>query len=67
MGRRLGNPVLTTEAKVTLIDACLAAAVLLGLLANAIVGWAWADPAAALVIVYYAIREGLHVLVQPAS
>jgi divalent metal cation (Fe/Co/Zn/Cd) transporter len=66
VGRRLGNPVLTTEAKVTLIDAGLAAAVLLGLLANAVLGWSWADPAAALVIVYYAIREGVHVLVQPS-
>lgn len=59
VGRRLGNPVLITEAGVTLIDAYLAGAVLLGLLANAVLGWSWADPAAALVIVYYATREGL--------
>ena len=30
-GRRLGNPVLTTEARVTLIDSALAAAVLIGI------------------------------------
>jgi divalent metal cation (Fe/Co/Zn/Cd) transporter len=58
-GRRLGNPVLSAEAVVTLVDACLAAAVLLGLLANALLGWTWADPAAALIVFYYAIREGL--------
>ena len=57
-GRRLANPVLVTEAKVTLIDAGLAAGVLVGLIANAALGWRWADPAAGLLIVYYAIREG---------
>lgn len=57
-GRRLGNPVLLTEARVTLIDAALAAAVLAGLSLNALLSWWWADPLAALVIVYYGIREG---------
>jgi divalent metal cation (Fe/Co/Zn/Cd) transporter len=57
-GRQLNNPVLTTEAHVTLVDAYLAGAVLVGLLLNAMVGWWWADPAAGLVIVYYGIREG---------
>ena len=59
-GRQLGNPVLLTEARVTLIDGILAAAVLVGLVLNALVGWWWADPLAGLVIVYYGIREGLH-------
>lgn len=57
-GRALGNPVLTTEAHVTLIDALLAAAVLLGLVLNAVFGWWLADPLAGLVIVYYGIKEG---------
>jgi divalent metal cation (Fe/Co/Zn/Cd) transporter len=57
-GSRLGNAVLTTEARVTLIDAYLAAAVLVGLVLNAALGWWWADPLAGLVIVYYGIREG---------
>jgi divalent metal cation (Fe/Co/Zn/Cd) transporter len=56
-GRALGNPVLTTESRVTVIDALLACAVLLGLLLNAALGWWWADPVAGLVIVYYAVRE----------
>jgi divalent metal cation (Fe/Co/Zn/Cd) transporter len=61
-GRALANPVLRTEARVTLIDAYLAAAVLIGLVLNATVGWWWADPAAGLVIVYYAAREAHHAL-----
>jgi divalent metal cation (Fe/Co/Zn/Cd) transporter len=56
-GRELGNPVLLAEGRVTLVDACLAAAVLAGLTLNALVGWWWADPLAGLVIVGYAVRE----------
>ncbi|WP_435225638.1 cation transporter [Streptomyces sp. Tue6028] len=56
-GAALGNPVLSTEGRVTLIDGLLAAAVLLGLVLNAALGWWWADPAAGYVLVYYAIRE----------
>jgi divalent metal cation (Fe/Co/Zn/Cd) transporter len=58
-GRALGNPVLVAEAKVTLIDAALAAAVLAGVALNAGLGWRQADPAAGLVIVCYGLREGL--------
>jgi divalent metal cation (Fe/Co/Zn/Cd) transporter len=57
IGRALGNPVLTTEGRVTLIDGILAAAVLLGLVLNAALGWWWADPAAGYVLVFYAARE----------
>jgi divalent metal cation (Fe/Co/Zn/Cd) transporter len=56
-GRALENPVLRTEGRVTMIDGILAAAVLLGLALNAALGWWWADPAAAYVLVYYAARE----------
>ena len=56
-GEALGNPVLTTEARVTVIDGLLAVAVLVGLALNAGLGWWWADDAAGLVIVYYAVRE----------
>ena len=45
-GRALGNPVLRTEGRVTLIDGILATAVLVGLVLNAAAGWWWADPAA---------------------
>jgi divalent metal cation (Fe/Co/Zn/Cd) transporter len=58
VGTALGNPVLQTEGKVTLVDGLLAIAVLIGLMLNAWLGWWWADPLAAFVLVYYAIREG---------
>ena len=60
-GRALGNPVLLTESRVTVIDAYLAAAVLVGVALNALLGWWWADPAAALIIVYYGVKEGVGV------
>ncbi len=56
-GRALGDPVLMTEGRVTLVDGILAVAVLAGLVLNAAAGWWWADPLAALVIVFYAVRE----------
>jgi hypothetical protein len=56
-GTALGNPVLRTEGRVTMIDAILACAVLLGLILNAAAGWWWADPAAGYMLVYYAARE----------
>jgi divalent metal cation (Fe/Co/Zn/Cd) transporter len=59
-GRRLGNPVLLTEARVTVIDAALATAVLLGVALNATAGWWWADPLSALVILVYGLSEARH-------
>jgi divalent metal cation (Fe/Co/Zn/Cd) transporter len=56
-GRRLDHAVLRTEARVTLVDAYLATAVLGGLVLNAVAGWWWADPLAGLVVVAYGIRE----------
>lgn len=56
-GAALGNPVLRTEGRVTLVDGILATAVLAGLVLNAALGWWQADPAAGYVLVYYAARE----------
>ena len=56
-GRALGNPVLRTEGRVTMIDGILATAVLVGLTLNAGLGWWWADPVAGYVLVFYAARE----------
>lgn len=60
-GKALVNPVLRTEGRVTFVDGILAAAVLLGLVLNALAGWWWADPAAGFVLVYYALREARHI------
>jgi len=57
-GHRLRNRVLLTEGRVTLVDAFLAAPVLIGLLLNAEAGWWWADPLAGFVLVFYGVREG---------
>lgn len=65
-GERLGNPVLATEAQVTVIDGGLAAAVLAGVLLNAAAGWWWADPVSALVILVYGLREARHAWAQAA-
>jgi len=57
-GRQLSNPVLKAESRVTVIDAALAGAVLLGVGLNTLFGWWSADPLAGLVIVYYGPKEG---------
>lgn len=59
-GRELANPVLSAEAKVTVVDGALAAGILAGLLLNAWFGWWWADIGAGVVIIVYGIREGVH-------
>lgn len=61
-GRALGNRVLLTEGRVTLVDAYLAGAVLAGLVLNAVAGAWWADPLAGLVIVVYGLKEGMAAL-----
>jgi divalent metal cation (Fe/Co/Zn/Cd) transporter len=61
-GADLGNPVLRTEGRVTLIDGILAAAVLTGLALNAAADWWWADPLAGYVLVYYAAGEARTIL-----
>lgn len=66
-GRALGNPVLRAEGKVTLVDACLAGVVLVGLVLNAVLGWWWADPLAGAVIIYYAAREARHAFKQTTA
>lgn len=57
-GRRLESEPLAAEARMSIIDAALAVGVLLGLAANALFGWWWADPIAALLVAVAALREG---------
>jgi divalent metal cation (Fe/Co/Zn/Cd) transporter len=52
IGAALGNPVLRSEGRVTLVDGLLAVFVLIGLVLNAALGWWWADPLAG-----YPVRE----------
>ena len=59
VGRGLNSSATVSEAGQNMICAYLSVALLVGLLANALAGWWWADPAAALVIAAVAAREGL--------
>ncbi|MGN6759781.1 MAG: cation transporter [Leifsonia sp.] len=61
VGRRLGNRVLITEGRVTLVDGILACSVLVGIALDGLFGWWWADPVAGLVIVVYAVREAVQI------
>ena len=58
VGRELGSSATVSEAEQNQICAYLSIALLVGLLANALAGWWWADPAAAVVIAAVAGREG---------
>jgi divalent metal cation (Fe/Co/Zn/Cd) transporter len=58
VGERLGSGATTGEGAQNLLCAYTAAGVLVGLVANAAVGWWWLDPVIALVIAAIAIREG---------
>lgn len=58
IARRLESRSLAAEARETLACAYLSFTLLLGLVANGILGWWWADPVAALAMVPWLIREG---------
>jgi len=58
VGRGLGSSATVKEGAQSLLCAYLSVALLAGLLANALAGWWWADPAAALAIAGVAAREG---------
>lgn len=57
--REIGSAALRAEAKETLACSYLSLTLLLGLVANAVAGWWWADPAAALIMVPWLVREGI--------
>ncbi|MGA7616670.1 MAG: cation transporter [Thermoanaerobaculia bacterium] len=58
IGRSLGSAALVADAKETFACGYLSFALLLGLGLNALFGWWWADPAAALIMVPFLVREG---------
>lgn len=58
VGNKLQSSATVSDASQNMICAYLSVALLVGLLANALVGWWWADPAAAVVIAAVALREG---------
>lgn len=58
-GRALGSNAVVADSTQTLLCTYLSAVLLLGLVANATLGWSWADPIAGLVIAAIAVREGI--------
>jgi len=58
VGNKLHSAATVKEASQTRLCAYLSVALLVGLLANALAGWWWADPLAALTIAAVALREG---------
>lgn len=62
VGIRLGSQALVADAKETFVCAWLSFTLLLGLSLNAVLGWWWTDPVAALAMVPFLIREGWEAL-----
>jgi divalent metal cation (Fe/Co/Zn/Cd) transporter len=58
LGARLGSGATTGEGRQNMLCAYLSAALLVGLCANALLGWWWADPVTAFVIAAVAVDEG---------
>jgi divalent metal cation (Fe/Co/Zn/Cd) transporter len=58
VGHQLNSAATVSEAEQNQICAYLSIALLIGLLGNALLGWWWADPTAALAIAALAAREG---------
>ena len=55
----LGSRALRADAHETIVCAWLSATTLLGLGLNAVLGWWWADPLAALAMLPLIVREGI--------
>ncbi len=58
VGERLGSSATKSEGQQNMLCAYLSVALLVGLGANALLGWWWADPLTALAIAGVAVREG---------
>jgi divalent metal cation (Fe/Co/Zn/Cd) transporter len=58
VGIKLHSSATVKEGAQNLLCAYLSVALLVGLLSNAVAGWWWADPAAALFIAFVALKEG---------
>lgn len=58
-GRELQSRSVMADARQLVLCTYLSGTVLIGLLLNTVLGWAWADSVAALVVAFLAVREGL--------
>lgn len=62
IARQIGSAALKADAMCSITCAYMSITLLVGLLLNAFFGWWWADPLAALVLVYFIVREGREAL-----
>ena len=62
VARRIGSAALKADAACSATCAYMSFTLLAGLLLNRLFGWWWADPLAALVLVYFIVREGREAL-----
>jgi cation diffusion facilitator family transporter len=59
VAREINSRALMADSKQTELCTYLSAILLIGLLLNALVGWWWADPVAALIMVPIIVKEGI--------
>ena len=64
IAKRIDSRALKADAACSITCAYMSLALLTGLLLNRILGWWWADPLAALALVYFLIQEGREALHQ---
>jgi divalent metal cation (Fe/Co/Zn/Cd) transporter len=62
VARRIGSTALKADAACSVTCAYMALTLLVGLLLNRLFGWWWADPLAALGLVYFLMQEGREAL-----
>lgn len=62
IARRIGSVALKADAACSVTCAYMSITLLIGLSLNALLGWWWADPLAALILVYFIVREGREAL-----
>ena len=62
VAKRIGSAALKADAACSVTCAYMSLTLLVGLLLNKIFGWWWADPLAALVLIYFLVQEGREAL-----
>ena len=62
VAKRIGSAALKADAVCSITCAYMAITLLIGLALNSLLGWWWADPLAALALVYFIVREGSEAL-----
>lgn len=62
IAKRIGSAALKADAACSVTCAYMSMTLLIGLALNRLLGWWWADPLAALVLVYFIVQEGREAL-----